>query len=150
MQLLETDGAARAYPLSRFLQMTIVTPPCVLSSASPPPSLQLGFLTVAPFCGQQPIHISQLGVAFQQSASSMLWIKVLCFIIRNSVILDSRQKYRTFKYICQWGAYSLLKITISMSLACLPDSNNLQVNILVDITHAVVFCLGLSNRLLVN
>ena len=43
-----------------------------------------------------------------------------------------------------------VKDTISMSLACLPDSNNLQVNILVDITHAVVFCLGLSNRLLVN
>ena len=40
--------------------------------------------------------------------------------------------------------------TISMSLACLPDSNNLQVNILVVITHAVVFCFGLSNRLLVN
>ena len=28
-----------------------------------------------------------------------------------------------FIIICQMGAYSLLKITISMSLACLPDSN---------------------------
>ena len=44
----------------------------------------------------------------------------------------------------------VLKTTISRSLACLPDSNNLQVYILVDITHAVVFCLGLSNCLLVN
>ena len=44
----------------------------------------------------------------------------------------------------------MLKTTISRSLTCLPDSNNLQVNILVVITHAVVFCLGLSNRLLVN
>ena len=28
-----------------------------------------------------------------------------------------------FIIICQMGAYSLLKTTISMSLACLPDSN---------------------------
>lgn len=53
--------------------------------------------------------------------SKRLWAKVLCFIIRNSVILYSRQNYRTFIYICQRGAYSLLKTTISRSLACLPD-----------------------------
>ncbi len=41
----------------------------------------------------------------------------------DSVILYSRQKYRTFIYMPR-RAYSLLNTTISMSLAYLPGSNN--------------------------
>ena len=43
----------------------------------------------------------------------------------DSVILYSRQKYRTFIYMPR-RAYSLLNTTISMSLAYLPGSNNLK------------------------
>ena len=86
---------------TRPLSLTSQSAPLSLSACVASPRLDYICSFYPPTLSLSHFVPSFSGGVSNSCAPPGLWIKVLCFIIRNFVILYTMQKYRTFVYICQ-------------------------------------------------